>query len=928
MELEGGASHLIGRGDERALLLDRLGRTTAGTGGRLAIVGPAGAGKTAILDWFAAEATAAGARVLRAAGADSEQDLAWATLAALLGDDVDRGDRLPGRQRRALRAALALDDDSHGDQPVDRLAVSLGVLGLWSDAARTTPLVVVVDDLHWVDAASRHALAFVGRRLADDPVLIVTASRTADPDDRHTHRLDPLDDGTIDRLLADAGLASRRVRGEVAALADGNPLLAGQLARALTPPQRAGTDPLPAGHDIVLDVDDTFAATLARLPETTRQALAVLAVDPRGAVGPAAAALAACGRSLSDVEPAETLGLVTVAGGQVRFTHPVARRAAARAVGAGDRRRAHRVWADVVGVDTERGVRHRLAAALGPDPALAVRADELARDALHRGAPIVAASWSVAAAAVADDDAGRSDRLVRAAQAALAAGEMRWAGDLLDRARRLDPARVDGFDARRVEIRLAVAAGDHDQARRLAEAADDALAVDHPLEVARLLGEAARPLLTQAPFLAAPLTERQWTLVGEARDRGDDVGPAGRYAEVLYGCGRFVQGDAAGAERHLAGWPELLAADGPVTAGAFLAETVVLQLGKSGRADEALRLLDHLETAVRATGAPGALVSILAARCVLEYGRDLTAVGAAGREALDLSVETGQPGLIAVARSTLAIAAASAGDEELTRRVCDDLLRQDDEPATIWARASLGRLHLVHGRDLEAADQFDRLRAVIGATNPSFTKFEADEAEALVRVGRLAEARDRLPGLAADAAVYGPWAVAMHERVLALLADDLDQAVAHFERAAAALARTDNRLAHGLVELHWGERLRRGKRKAEARLHLQAAVDGLGRIGAVGLRRRAEDELHAAGGVGDRSRPTRQLLTPVELHVAQGAVAGASNREIAAQLFLSPRTVENHLGAVYRKLGVAGRPGLVNRAGGDADLRVRSDAAS
>jgi DNA-binding CsgD family transcriptional regulator len=156
------------------------------------------------------------------------------------------------------------------------------------------------------------------------------------------------------------------------------------------------------------------------------------------------------------------------------------------------------------------------------------------------------------------------------------------------------------------------------------------------------------------------------------------------------------------------------------------------------------------------------------------------------------------------------------------------------------------------------------------------------------------------------------------------VADDIDDALRHFEDATAALAKTDNKIAKGMAELNWGERLRKAKRRAEARRHLERAAELFSLVGATGLRRRAEAELTAAGGTGDRSRPTEEVLTPLELQVARLAVAGSTNRDIANQLFLSPRTVENHLGAVYRKLGVAGRPALLAKAAEDRALRPAS----
>ncbi|MCU1370128.1 MAG: hypothetical protein JWO77_1322, partial [Ilumatobacteraceae bacterium] len=460
----------------------------------------------------------------------------------------------------------------------------------------------------------------------------------------------------------------------------------------------------------------------------------------------------------------------------------------------------------------------------------------------------------------------------------------------------------------------AVARGALSAARTVADDADATFAASDPAGVVELLVEAARPMLVGAMGEAPAVTERAWALAAELPE-GDRL-----RAEVLYGCGRFLQGDVASAQPHVDRWRDLLAAEGAVAAGPFLAESAVLFYGYADQAPEAWAILDAVEPAIRASGATGALVPVLCARCFLAYGSDLRVCVEAGREAVAISEETGQQGLTAVAQRTLVIAAASVGDEPLTVQVAELLLAGGTETGEAWARAALGKLRLVQDRPDAAADQFARLRARMGSANTSLVQFEGDEAEALIRIGRVDDARAVLPALEADAA-RSAWGRGQHQRILALLAPDIDTASAHFETARDAFAGTDNLVALGTAELTWGEWLRRAKRRAEARRHLDHAVEVFGRAGATGLRRRAEDELAAAGGSVDRSRPTDELLNPTELHVARLAASGLTNRAIAGQLFISPRTVENHLGAVYRKIGVSGRPALAARAQDDPVLR-------
>jgi DNA-binding CsgD family transcriptional regulator len=912
LDLPGAASALIGRDGERAALSNLLDRLATGQGASRALVAAAGAGKTTLLDAFAADAAAIGATVVRAAGFEGEADLPWAALSSLCLPHRERFDRLPGPQGRALQTAFALIES---EASIDRLAVSLGVLGVLSDLALSTPVVVVVDDLHWLDPESRNALGFLARRIGDDPIVLVTAGR---PDGEvppaEVLALPPLSDDAVNALLARSQVGSATARAAIAGLADGNPFLALQLADRLTDAERAGSRPVPATLRVPEEVEQLFLSRIDALPAITLAALTLAAADSSANGSSTARALEGVDRSMADLEQAEAVGLVAVEGTQVRFVHPLARSAVYHRASAPARRRAHLMLAEAEDSSSPRGVLHRAAAATGIDSRLAEELAVLASDARQRGAPLVAAERCAQAATLAGVGSRRVDLLVAGARAALAAGEARWAADLMANAE----AESDGghrLETHRVRVRLAAAAGHVDEARRLAEEAADAFAASDPVGVAEVLSEAVRPLLPVSPLVAARLCERIWELAGGA------CAPASLYAEILYGCGRFLQGDAEGAARHVARWSDLLDEEGAVEAGPFLAETAVLYFVVSNQIDRAAAMLDRIEGPVRARCASSALVSVLTARGFLDYGRDLQACVAASREAIEVADAAGLAGLAPVALQVVVVAAGTVGDDIATELVAGRLLANGELVDQAFARAGLARLHLVAGRFEAAADQFDRLRATLGPTNGTTCSFEGDEVEALVRVGRIDDARAVLPALAEESTM-GAWRLGQYERSLALVADDLDEAVSHFAAARRAVAETDNRIAQGLVELLWGERLRRAKRRAEARRHLELAGELFDRVGAVGLRRRAHAELAAAGGASDRSLPPSELLSSVELQVARLAVGGATNRDIANQLFISPRTVENHLGAVYRKLGVSGRPLLLARAADDPSLRA------
>lgn len=905
----------MGRLTETGRIAAVLDDVAAGEGRALTFVGPPGAGKTALLDEASHMACALGFSVLRSTGVEEEATLPWAALATVCSAHLDAVERLPGAQARALRAALAI---GAADVAMDRLAVSLGALGLLAAAAAGAPLLVVVDDLQWLDADSRTALGFISRRIGNDRVGIVAASRQAAGGSLgEAVELPPLPATDLQELLRRQGVSSAACRRALAEAAGGSPLLALRLAAQLSAEERAGTRPPPAHLPVPHDIEELYRAQLDRMDGVTRRGLLILAADLSDDVAVVSRAFEGTDLSFADLLPALDAGLLAENQGHPRIVHPLARSAIYQGATASERRAAHEALAEAEGRSSARGVLHRAGAALGPDAEVASALAVQGRAAERRGAPLAAAVRWEQAAALDPDAEGRSELLVAAARAALTGGEQRWAADLLDRARAQGEALP--LDARRVEVRLAIASGRGGDARRLASDADAELGSVDPVGVAELISEVARWLFVREPLVALPLISR----VGELA--GDAPAPSSLYAMVLLGMGSFLRGEPEEAERYTRCWPELLDLEGPIAAGPFLAETVALYYAYSNQYPLAVALLDRLEPPMRSACAPGALLTVMAARCLVSYGTDLRACVAAGREAVALAEETSQRGLVRVAESTLTIAAATIGDRATTEWAAARLLSEGDRMATATARNSLAKLELNAGRPQDAVAQFRLLREAIGPSNDSNVYFEPDEAASLIAAGLRTEAAALLPAIEAHAA-SSIWGVGMLERTRALLAEDLDEAEEHFAAAREALAASHIEAGLASVELAWGRRLRLAKRRAQARVHLSSAVEIYGRIGADGARQAAADELAAAGGSAERSRPTRELLTGVELQAARLAVAGSTNRDIAAQLFLSPRTVENHLGAVYRKLGVSGRAGLMTRAATDPALAAISPA--
>jgi DNA-binding CsgD family transcriptional regulator len=902
---------LVGRGAELAHLATVLDDVNAGGGRALTFVGPAGSGKTALLAGTADAAADRGFTVLSASGVEDEAGLAWAALATLCTPLLGAVERLPGAQARALRAALAIGDSG---TPIDRLAVSLGALGLLAASAAQRPVLVIVDDLQWLDADSRSALGFVARRIVHDPIAMIAASRDdGRPAVGERSALHPLSADAVEELLRLHGVASSATRKRVAEAAGGSPLLALRLAAQLSPDERAGLRPLPVRLPVPSDIEQLYAAQLLELPDRTRRALLVLAADLSDDAEVAGRALTASGLSFEDLWPALDAGLLTGEPGRPRIVHPLARSAIYQGAPAAALRLAHQALAAAEGPTSPRGILHRAGSALGPDAEVAEALAAQAAAAERRGAPLAAAAQNQQAANLSPDQGRRSELLVAAARAALIGGEHHWAGNLLDSAR--SQGQTLALEGRRVEVRLAISEGRGEDARRLANEVDEALSATNPIGVAELISEVARWLIVREPLAALPLLDRIGELAGDAPE------PTALSARLLAGMAAFLTGESKEAERLIAPWPKLLELEGPVVAGPFLAETVALYYAYSNQHGRAIALLDRLEPPMRAACAPGALLTVMAARCLVSYATDLGACVAAGLEAVALAAETGQLGLVRVAESSLTLAAATIGDREAAELAAERLLAQGDRMATVIARSSLAKLELMVGRPQDAVAQFRRLRDVLGPVNDTNVYFEPDEAAALIAVGRTDDAAALLPAIEAHAA-SSVWGVGMLARTRALLATDLGEAEVHFRAAHEALSASHIDAGLASVELAWGRRLRLAKRRAQARTHLEHAVALYGRVGAHGARQVAADELAAAGGTAERSRPTAEVLTAVELHAARLAVGGATNRDIAAQLFLSPRTVENHLGAVYRKLGVNGRPGLLARAALDPTLRT------
>jgi DNA-binding CsgD family transcriptional regulator len=892
---------LHGRAAELSVVDGLLAGARQSRSGSLVVRGEPGIGKTALLDHAAAGAT--DLRVLRGAGIESEADLPFAALHLLLRPVLDRVGTLPGLQADALRAALGLaKTDSE-----DRFLVGLAVLSLLSELAEDGPVLCLVDDAQGLDRASADALLFAARRLDAEGVAIIFAAR----DGEHAFtapgvpelRLRGLDAQAAATLLdAHGEQLSHDVRYRVLAEAAGNPLALIELPKAL------GDSAAPHGALPLTDrVREAFQGQVRRLPETARSLLLIAALEDTGDLDVVLRAAAGFGASLDDVDTAQRAGLIRVGDGTVAFRHQLVRAAVRQGSTLGLRLGAHAALAAALDrpADADRRAWHLAAAATGPEERVAAELEHTAVRARERSGYSAAASAYERAARLSPEAGPQARRLTLAAEAAAESGELGRAGALAEKAAGLTGDRA--LAARLTEIRAASSfwRGSRDAAYRLLMEAAELTSAEDPHHTASMLIEAVH--------IGWYTGERE---LGESVARlaelplpgGDPLAPLGRLLLLATSpiVGRTVAGLADPAE--LIGHARAAAGD---PADRILVAAIGLIVGQDA---VTLELASSLAAEARRQGRVGWLPQVLfyLASAQLFLGRHGDAQATAG-EALEIARDTAQRQWTERLREPLACLAAYKGDEELCRQVTDEALAAvtAGDPAweAPWVYWALGLLDLGRGRAETALSRLESLARGRARFHISAIRSTPDLVEAAVRVGRPEAASDPFAHYENWALhVRQPWTDALVLRCRALLAPDT-QTAEHYEDALRLHERLPRPFEHARTALLYGEWLRRARRKTEARTHLRAALETFERLGATPWADRARTELSATGTAAPRQPAPGALagLTPQESQIVRLAAQGLSNRDIAAQLFLSPRTVGYHLYKAYPKLGVASR---------------------
>ena len=902
---------LYGRDAERAQIGALLDGARSARGGVLVVRGEPGIGKTALLE--DARDRSADMHVLTARGVESEAELPFAGLHRLLRPALHLTSQLPAPQSQALQGAFGLAEGSTHE----RFLVFAACLSLLSEMAERRPVLCIVDDAHWLDALSADALLFVARRVEAEGIVILFAARDSDvrtfeARDIPSLRLTGLGADAVTLLLErGAGkTAAPAVRDRIAELTGGNALALLELPAVLTDAQLAGLEGLPEALPLTQQVESVFLERVRRLSDSSQRFLLVAAADDTGdltVVTRAAGAVGVPAEALAEVEAA---GLVVVSGSQLAFRHPLVRSAVYAAATSVDRRSAHHAIAAALAEADEQADRrawHLAASALEHDPEIVNALDGAAERAKARAGFLAASKALARAAELSADPESRGRRLVEAARCARIAGAD---GDAVELANRARPLVTD--PSLRSEIALAVGVAAFrsgrpiDGVRTLLDSATEVSSLD-PARAVQLLVWAMPCAISGGQSSA--LAEVADVAASVARD--SHGGPL-HMAHALAAISGAIAGEASVQREVLEeAFAWAAAASEPLDAS-----TVGVAALYTGDHERSATLLDRAVALARERGEFGVLAEALTMRAFqFAFAERFDEAAIAAEESSNFARELTATNLAARSRSVLAFVAAIRGDETEARARANEVIEYaaSHGPSLGFALAlySLAMLELGRGRWNEALEQFD---ALADARSPGSLYVSAvsaaDRIEAAVHAGRMDAAQSALKQFESWAAnSKAPWIPARLARSRALVAEG-DGAVDHYEEA---LRHTDGARPFdlGRIRLAYGECLRRQRRRVDARAQLRAAIEIFDRLRAEPWAERARIELRASGETARRRDPsTVSQLTPQELQVARFVAEGLSNKEVAAQLFLSPRTIDSHLRNVFSKLGITSRTQL------------------
>jgi DNA-binding CsgD family transcriptional regulator len=904
---------LAGRIAERARLDRLLAAAQTGRSAALVVRGEPGIGKTALLAYTAERAR--GCRVLRAAGVESEMELPFAALEQLCAPLLGGLERLPPPQRDAIGTAFGLGS---GARP-DRFLVGLALLSLLSDAGEAQPLICLIDDAQWLDRSSAQVLAFVARRLQEESVVLLFAEREPTalnelaglPD----LRLERLSDADARTLLASVftGPLDERVRERIIAETRGNPLA----LLELSPAELAGGFGVSGG--LPGRIEASFLRRVGQLPAETRLLLLAAAAEPIGDPALLSRAATELGIPAEAAVPAQADDLLQI-GVRVTFRHPLLRSAIYSSASPQERRKVHGALAAATDseVDPDRRAWHRAQAASGPDEAVAVELERAANRAQDRGGLAAAAAFLEGSTALTPDPAPRAERALAAARVTAQAGAWDPALRLLAMAEAGPLAEFQRAQADLLRGQIAFTSSrGSDAPPLLLKAARRLEALDIVL---------ARETYLEALFAA--LHAGRFATGGGLREAAEAARAAPPGSQPPGVDDLFMDGLALLiTEGHAAAAPTLKRALSAFSSEHISTEEAVRGLWLAGHAnlilwdDESwdLRSAHHVELA-RDSGALGVLPMALSIRAGLQlHAGDFAAAASlideAGAITEAMGGEAPPYGLLTLA----AFRGRERQASELIEISTRDLVRRGEGVGltfVLWATAvlynGLARYEdaLTPARNA-SEDPHDQV----------FSNWAAVELiEAATRSGVPEHVTGALERLSDSTRASGSeWALGIEARTRALVSEG-QAAEDLYREAIARLGRSRIKVHLARAHLVYGEWLRHENRRLDAREHLRTAHQMFVTMGAEAFAERAARELRATGeNARKRTAATRGQLTPQETQIARLAAAGNSNREIGAQLFVSPRTVEYHLGKVFAKLAISSRGELRHVLPGHSD---------
>lgn len=885
-----------------ARVVAMLGEVRSGGSRSLVVTGEPGMGKSALLR--AAEQKAPEFRCLWVRGVESEQLMAYAGLHQVAASLRERITEVPEAQAEALGAALGWRRVT-AEPP--RFLVAAGTMSLIAAEAEHRPVLVLVDDVQWVDQESATALAFAARRLEDDPVAFVWAARDGSVPAALLHDVPALPLAGLSRTAARALVGPRVVPSVADRLADdtgGNPLGLLEISSRLSDSQRLGTAELPERLPLGERLEGHYREVLAQLSETARRAVLLCALDRTASITTVAGALAAAGDDgEAALDEAVDLHVLVPLDTGLAFRHPLLRSAAVGAASSAEWRRCHLLLARTLsdGALPLAAAWHQAEASVAADPALAEALVRLADDNRSKAGYAAASAALERAALLAGDTTRAAELLAGAAEDALLAGD-------IARTRLLARRVLDGTTDPPSRGRALVVSGVVELTTGSVPRAAEMLASAAEVAEGPALGHALSEL-AMARFRLGDLAG-----VADSAARLAAVAPQldpyqrlmGSFTKALAVA---VGGDAASSARLLTAVIEEIGKP-PLRDDPRTVIPLALAAGFLGEVSPVFSLGEHLLSLARERGAFGVLVPALA---LVAAGRswlgDTAGAYADAGEATELGEQLGYAVDVANAHAIVAWQSAARGLHEEARTA---LARARDLTERAGTSSHASYLALTEAFCAQCRGD---AAGVVAALEPRLAAdggmgasgeplgIAPDLVEAYVAVGRRSEAADLAARYAAvTPAEAPPLTMAILARTQALVIEDLDDALATFGRALTAHDSAIHPFEAARTRLLLGSRLRRAGRRAEARRHLTSARDAFAAMDLDMWVANADDELDATGARARRREVTiSEPLTAREVRVALLAARGSSNKEIAAALFLSPKTIERHLSSIYRK---------------------------